>query len=121
MRRNHMKNLGKRLLSLTMFCVLITISVGGCASPTAVPTAVPQNPVATAVPTTAPAGPVATVAPKSLNIGDIETLTGASSDNLKLAASGSYLAQQYINKHGGITINGEVYMVNIMLEDNKGT
>jgi ABC-type branched-chain amino acid transport systems, periplasmic component len=116
-----MKNLGKRLLSLTMFCVLITISVGGCASPTAVPTAVPQNPVATAVPTTAPAGPVATVAPKSLNIGDIETLTGASSDNLKLAASGSYLAQQYINKHGGITINGEVYMVNIMLEDNKGT
>ncbi len=59
--------------------------------------------------------------PKRLLIGDIETLTGASSDNLKLAASGTYLAQQYINKHGGITINGEVYMVKLMGEDNKGT
>jgi ABC-type branched-subunit amino acid transport system substrate-binding protein len=56
-----------------------------------------------------------------LVIGEIETLTGASSDNLKLAASGAYLAQQYINSHGGITINGEPYLVDIKLEDNKGT
>lgn len=116
-----MKTIGKRLISLAVFCVMIAVSVGGCAPATPAPTAVPQNPVVPAAPTTAPAGPVATVAPKMLNLGDIETLTGASSDNLKLAASGSYLAQQYINKHGGITINGEVYMVNIMLEDNKGT
>ena len=59
--------------------------------------------------------------PRSLVIGEIETLTGASSDNLKLAASGAYLAQQYVNNHGGITINGETYMVDIKLEDNKGT
>ena len=124
-----MKTLGNRLISLTIFFVLITLSVGGCAAPTAAPTAVAPAPataapatiapVATAAPATA--APAATAEPKTLLLGDIETLSGASSDNLKLAASGSYLAQQYINKHGGITINGEVYMVKIQLEDNKGT
>jgi ABC-type branched-subunit amino acid transport system substrate-binding protein len=122
-----MKTLGNRLISLTIFFVLITLSVGGCAAPTTAPTAVAPAPTtvpvvlpqATAAPATA--APAAPAEPKTLLIGDIETLTGASSDNLKLAASGSYLAQQYINKHGGITINGEVYMVKIQLEDNKGT
>ena len=124
-----MKTLGNRLISLTIFFVLITLSVGGCAAPTAAPTAVAPAPataapaavapVATAAPATA--APAAPAEPKTLLLGDIETLSGASSDNLKLAASGSYLAQQYINKHGGITINGEVYMVKIQLEDNKGT
>ena len=124
-----MKTLGNRLISLTIFFVLIALSVGGCAAPTAAPTAVAPAPATAAPATVAPAAtaapatvaPVATAEPKTLLLGDIETLTGASSDNLKLAASGSYLAQQYINKHGGITINGEVYMVKIQLEDNKGT
>jgi ABC-type branched-subunit amino acid transport system substrate-binding protein len=117
--------LGKRLFSLTILFVMIAISVGGCTTPTAAPTTAPQEPVATTapatVPTAVPQGPAATAVPKSLVIGEIETLTGASSDNLKLAASGAYLAQQYVNNHGGITINGEVYMVDIKLEDNKGT
>jgi ABC-type branched-subunit amino acid transport system substrate-binding protein len=99
--------LAKRLLSLTIFFVMVTMSVVGCASPTAAPTVIPPDPAATQ--------------PKSLVLGEIETLTGASSDNLKLAASGAYLAQQYINNHGGITINGDVYMVEIKLEDNGGT
>jgi len=124
-----MKTLGNRLISLTIFFVLITLSVGGCAAPTAAPTAVAPAPATAAPATVAPvataapatAAPVATAEPKTLLLGDIETLSGASSDNLKLAASGSYLAQQYINKHGGITINGEVYMIKIQLEDNKGT
>jgi len=124
-----MKTLGNRLISLTIFFVLITLSVGGCAAPTAAPTAVAPAPATAAPATVAPvataapatAAPAATAEPKTLLLGDIETLSGASSDNLKLAASGSYLAQQYINKHGGITINGEVYMVKIQLEDNKGT
>ena len=98
-----MKILGKRLFSLTILFVLIAVGVSSCA-PAPAPTTAPQS-----------------SAPKSLVIGEIETLTGASSDNLKLAASGAYLAQQYINKHGGITINGDVYMVDIKLEDNQGT
>jgi ABC-type branched-subunit amino acid transport system substrate-binding protein len=122
-----MKTLGNRLISLTIFFVLITLSVAGCAAPTAAPTAAAPAPTtvpvvlpqATAAPATV--APAAPATPKDLLIGDIETLTGASSDNLKLAASGSYLAQQYINKHGGIKINGDVYMVKIQLEDNKGT
>jgi branched-chain amino acid transport system substrate-binding protein len=101
------KTKGMRLLSLTILFALITIGVFGCgAQPTAAPT---QQ------------GSTGSTTPKSLMIGEIETLTGASSDNLKLAASGAYLAQQYINNHGGITVNGDVYMVNILLEDNKGT
>ena len=109
LRRNEVKTIGTRILSLTLLFVMLATGVFGCAAPKAAP--------ATAAPATA--APAAE--PKTLLIGDIETLTGASSDNLKLAASGSYLAQQYVNKHGGITINGEVYMVKIKLEDNKGT
>jgi ABC-type branched-subunit amino acid transport system substrate-binding protein len=102
------KSLRNRLLSWTIIFVLFSMVLGACAAPTAAPTE-------------APVGPAPTAAPKSLVLGEIETLTGASSDNLKLAASGAYLAQQYINNHGGITINGEIYMVEIKLEDNKGT
>jgi branched-chain amino acid transport system substrate-binding protein len=104
------KTVGNKVLSLTLLFVLVAIGVYGCAAPKATPTAAP-----------APATVAPVKAPLDLLIGDIETLSGASSDNLKLAASGTYLAQQYINKHGGITINGDVYMVKIMLEDNKGT
>ncbi len=122
-----MNTVGKRLLSLTFVFVLIALGMFGCAAPTAAPTAAaPVSTVATAAPLALPTAVPPTVvpptaAPKTLTIGDIETLTGASSDNLKLAASGSYLAQQYINKHGGITINGDVYMVNVQLQDNQGT
>lgn len=109
-----MNNVGKRLFSLTIVFVLITLGMFGCAAPTAAPaTAAPISTVATAAPVALPTVVPPTVvpptaAPKSLNIGDIETLTGASSDNLKTAASGSYLAEQYINNHGGIKINGDV-------------
>lgn len=120
-----MKTIANKVLSLTLLFVLITLGVYGCAAPTAAPTAAPAPataaPAVVAPATAAPATAAPAKAPKDLLIGDIETLSGASSDNLKLAASGTYLAQQYINKHGGITINGDVYMVKIMLEDNKGT
>jgi branched-chain amino acid transport system substrate-binding protein len=124
-RRNNVKTIGKRILSLAILFVLI-LGAYGCAAPTAAPTAAaPAAPPATVAPakpaTAAPATAAPVAAPKSLVLGEIETLTGASSDNLKLAASGAYLAQQYINKHGGIKINGEVYMVDIKLEDNKGS
>lgn len=122
-----MNNFGKRLFSLTVVFLLIALGMFGCAAPTAAPaTVAPVSTVATAAPLALPTAVPPTVvpptaAPKSLNIGDIETLTGASSDNLKTAASGSYLAEQYINNHGGIKINGDVYMINITLEDNQGT
>jgi ABC-type branched-subunit amino acid transport system substrate-binding protein len=117
MEEESVNTLGKRLNSLTIIFVLTTVILGSCASPTAAPATEPPAAVPTDVPATAPAA----AEPKTLVIGEIETLTGASSDNLKLAASGAYLAQQYVNNHGGITINGEVYMVDILLEDNKGT
>lgn len=57
----------------------------------------------------------------TLDIGEIECLTGLSSDNLKLAADGAKMAQEYINSRGGIKVNGQKYTINILLEDNKGT
>jgi branched-chain amino acid transport system substrate-binding protein len=102
------KTFRKGILSSTIILVLFAMLLGACASPTTAPTS-------------PPAAVADTPTPKSLVIGEIETLTGASSDNLKLAASGAYLAQQYVNNHGGVTINGETYMVDIKLEDNKGT
>ncbi len=57
----------------------------------------------------------------TLLVGEIETLTGNSSDNLKLAADGAKMAREYINSHGGITIDGRKYTIEILLEDNKGT
>ncbi len=109
-----MNTFSKRLFNTAIVLVLFALIVSACASPTTAP----ANPA----PTTGSSNqPAPTATPKSLVLGEIETLTGASSDNLKLAASGAYLAQQYINNHGGITINGENYLVDIKLEDNKGT
>ena len=57
----------------------------------------------------------------TLLLGEIETLTGNSSDNLKLAADGAKMALEYINSSGGITVKGQKYVLEILLEDNKGT
>jgi branched-chain amino acid transport system substrate-binding protein len=129
----------KRLLIPVMLLVTMALLLVACSSQpaqpaapaAAAPTTAPAAPAAAAptkaaaapaaaAPTTAPA-PAAAAAPKTLLLGEVETLSGASSDNLKLAAGGSYLAKTYINNHGGITIGGQAYMVDIALEDNKGT
>lgn len=63
----------------------------------------------------------AKVQAKTLVIGEIETLTGHSSDNLKLAADGAKMALEYVNSRGGITVNSQKFKLEILLEDNKGT
>lgn len=122
----------KRLWVPAMLLLAMALLLGACSAPAATPTAAPApaQPTAAApagaaapAPTAAAAAPASapTAAPKTLRLGEVETLTGASSDNLKLAAGGSYLAKTYINNRGGITIDGQKYMVDITLEDNKGT
>ena len=116
-----------------MLLLAMALLLGACSAPAATPTAAPAPAQPTAAAPAAPAAPApsaaapaaaapaSTAAPKILRLGEVETLTGASSDNLKLAAGGSYLAKTYINNHGGITIGGQAYMLDIALEDNKGT
>jgi len=61
----------------------------------------------------------ATDSVKTILIGDIENLTGASSDQLKTVADGVDLAKDYINEKGGVTINGQKYLIEVILQDNK--
>lgn len=92
-----------KVIWVLLCCTVITgllVGLGACAAPAAKPVA----------PTT--------TAPKTLKIGVIETLTGIGSDNLKLSGQGAQLAEQYINSKGGITVNGEKYLLSLILQDN---
>lgn len=56
---------------------------------------------------------------KTLDIGEVECLTGFMSDFTKYLPQGTEAARDYINSHGGITINGQKYMINLIVRDNK--
>lgn len=70
--------------------------------------------------TSAPASSTASAA-KTLDIGEIESMTGMFSDFMKYVPQGAKIAADLINSQGGITINGQQYKINIILEDNKST
>jgi branched-chain amino acid transport system substrate-binding protein len=59
-----------------------------------------------------------TTSVKTLIIGDVEPLTGPISDITKLSAEGTALAEEYINQHGGITIDGQKYLIKIDSQDS---
>lgn len=56
-----------------------------------------------------------------INIGEIEPLTGGFSDVFKYLPEGAQLAADYVNNHGGITIDGQKYTINLILQDSKST
>jgi branched-chain amino acid transport system substrate-binding protein len=95
----------KHKLTWIVLCVIVIAGMlTACAAPVA-------KPAASTTSTSAAA--------KTLKIGVIETLTGISSDNLKLSAQGDELARDYINGKGGITINGEKYLIELSEQDNN--
>jgi branched-chain amino acid transport system substrate-binding protein len=57
---------------------------------------------------------------KTLKIGFLAGLTGFGSGSLKTISEGAQLAEDWINDQGGITIKGETYLVDVILEDMKG-
>jgi branched-chain amino acid transport system substrate-binding protein len=59
-------------------------------------------------------------AAKTLKIGVIYSLTGPFSDVEKILRDGTDLAAAWINGKGGITINGEKYTIELIVEDQKG-
>jgi ABC-type branched-subunit amino acid transport system substrate-binding protein len=58
---------------------------------------------------------------KELKVGNTANLTGFAADCLKLADFGIMLAADMINEQGGITINGEQYLIDLITEDIGGT
>ena len=59
-------------------------------------------------------------AAKTLKIGVIHSLTGLGSEVETILRNGEVLCQEWINEKGGITINGEKYLIKLIVEDQKG-
>jgi branched-chain amino acid transport system substrate-binding protein len=57
---------------------------------------------------------------KTLKIGAIYSLTGLGSEIETICRNGSELCKDWINEKGGITINGEKYLIDLIVEDQKG-
>jgi branched-chain amino acid transport system substrate-binding protein len=56
---------------------------------------------------------------KELPIGALEGLSGAGSESMAHLADGIRAAADWINENGGLTINGEKYLVKLIEEDYK--
>jgi branched-chain amino acid transport system substrate-binding protein len=57
---------------------------------------------------------------KTLKIGVIHSLTGLGSEAEVPMRDAEVLCQEWINEKGGITINGEKYLIELIVEDQKG-
>jgi branched-chain amino acid transport system substrate-binding protein len=60
-------------------------------------------------------------ATKTLTIGFIAGLTGFSAGSERGVEQGGRLAVDYVNERGGIKINGQKYLINLVTEDHKST
>jgi branched-chain amino acid transport system substrate-binding protein len=58
---------------------------------------------------------------KELKIGAIVGLTGEGSEQIHITGEGMTAAADWINDNGGLTINGEKYLIKLIIEDNKMT
>lgn len=58
---------------------------------------------------------------KTIKVGGLFCLTGFGSSAETYIAEGAKLSEEWINQQGGITINGEKYKIELVIEDMKGT
>jgi ABC-type branched-subunit amino acid transport system substrate-binding protein len=63
---------------------------------------------------------VPAAAAKTLKIGAIYSLTGLGSEIETICRNGSELCKDWINEKGGITIKGKKYLIDLVVEDQKG-
>ena len=79
--------------------------------------------VACTAPTTpAPTTPAPTTPEaKTITVGHISALSGPGSDLEALSLQSIPPIADWINEQGGLTINGEKYVIDIIIEDGKGT
>jgi len=59
-------------------------------------------------------------AAKTLKIGVIHSLSGLGSEVEIIMRNGAVLCKEWINEKGGITIKGEKYLIDLIVEDQKG-
>jgi len=89
-------------LRLGIACIgilMVMLPVLACASPTS--------------PTTS--------GPKTLDLGIVEGISGQFSEFTKVQVDGMMIAIDIINERGGITVNGQKYLINPVIEDSKNT
>ena len=67
------------------------------------------------------AAPAPPAEAKTYKIGFLAGLTGFGSASLKVCWEGAQLAQDWINDQGGITVDGQQYLIELIAEDTKGT
>jgi len=58
---------------------------------------------------------------KTLKIGGIYTLSGEGAGTELFSRDGAVLGASWVNDNGGVTINGEKYQIELVIEDGKGT
>jgi branched-chain amino acid transport system substrate-binding protein len=90
------------LVSLAVMLAVSMIVVGACAKPT-------------------PTTPTTTAQPKTFKIGAIDALTGFMSPGELPMNLGEQVFVQWLNDNGGFNVNGQQYMVELVIEDNKST
>lgn len=58
---------------------------------------------------------------ETLKIGFLAGLTGFASDTERIYPQGAEMASEYINNRGGITIKGQRYLIELIIEDDRCT
>jgi branched-chain amino acid transport system substrate-binding protein len=105
--------------SMLLICTFI---ISGCSGQTTTP--LPQTSSQASGQTSTPAGPPGSTAPTSaakvLKVGAIYSLTGLGSETEIAMRNGAELCKDWINEKGGITVNGEKYTIQLVVEDQKG-
>ncbi len=56
---------------------------------------------------------------KTIKIGAVMALTGPGSETERIDKDAIFMAADWLNKKGGVTIKGEKYLIEILLEDSK--
>jgi branched-chain amino acid transport system substrate-binding protein len=119
----------KKQVIAGLLALLLVVALGvfaaACGGTTTTTTAVTTPTTAATTPTTGGTGTTVaqettTTAPaKTLTIGEIEPLTGTFGDIFKYVPQGAELAKDYINNKGGITIDGQQYLIDLEVRDGK--
>jgi branched-chain amino acid transport system substrate-binding protein len=106
------------VILLAVALVMVGCSNTGQSSPqTSQPPSTAQSPSASQPQQT----PAASQGAKTIKIGIIYGITGPDSPHQIMERDAALLAIEYVNEKGGVTINGEKYLFEGDVADNKGT
>jgi branched-chain amino acid transport system substrate-binding protein len=102
----------KLILVSLILLVFVSFASIGCQS-------APSAPSSSAATKAAQTTQAASSQAKTLNVGVIFGMTGPGSESAAGWRDGVLLARDWINNKGGITVNGQKYIINCIVEDDK--